>query len=406
MPEFVATDGTVFTSRKEYRKYEMLTQYTFKERTGATLEKRPGTISGQPFDIADLRDCEVVLADWSDQVQIDDCHSCRIFVGACGESVFVRNCADCTLYVAAKQLRLRECERCVISLYSQTEPVIEMSSAIAFSAFAGGYAGQADHMRAAHLDPGINFWWGVFDFSDEAKTGANFEIHADQPLEPWFPFNIEGDDDAAASTATLQVVAQTAPGSAPLPSTLDDHAPHRATPPEAGAKSQATTAGTGGFQSFDIRAVSQTDAQRAVDAATTATTPPPPPGPPPDAPDAAAATPTPPAPPTSESTRAAVVPGDDPPVGGTWEPVRLGIRYTPMILAIQYKETPDADAVMQKDIVLGEIGEDDTSETVLAKIVADHAAFFDFRRKISKRQVLRLLGMLLDYHRGAAAPTS
>ena len=37
----------------------METQYTFKNKTGETLKREPGAVSGQPFDIADLENCEV-----------------------------------------------------------------------------------------------------------------------------------------------------------------------------------------------------------------------------------------------------------------------------------------------------------------------------------------------------------
>ena len=38
MPEFTATDGTVFTDRTQWRKHEMETQYTFRDRKGETLK--------------------------------------------------------------------------------------------------------------------------------------------------------------------------------------------------------------------------------------------------------------------------------------------------------------------------------------------------------------------------------
>ncbi|KAH8064163.1 5'-nucleotidase [Aureococcus anophagefferens] len=172
----VGTDGTVFHTKKEWRKHEMLTQYTFYEKENHTFApKKPGDVDGQAFDIRDLVGCEAAVCDATDMVQVD---ACKIMIGASGESVFIRECADCTFYVACKQLRLRDCTNCKFSLYSQTEPVIELSSGIAFTPFSGGFAGQEKCMAAANLNPAINFWWGIFDFNDEQKTGKNFTSYS------------------------------------------------------------------------------------------------------------------------------------------------------------------------------------------------------------------------------------
>ena len=129
MPEFRATDGTVFTDRTQWRKYEMETQYTFRDRKGEhELKKEPGSINGQPFDLADLEECTVMLLDHSDMVQVDALVNCKVFVAASCEAVFVRECRDCEITLACKQLRTRDCTNCTFHLYSKTEPIIETSS--------------------------------------------------------------------------------------------------------------------------------------------------------------------------------------------------------------------------------------------------------------------------------------
>ena len=94
--------------------------------------------------------------------------------------------------------------------YSQTEPVIETSDGIVFTPFSGGFEGQDFVCVFVNLDPKINFWWGIFDFNDEAKTGKNFKV-VNKPMEPWWPLG-----------EATQVCEQTAPNSATLPSTLTD----------------------------------------------------------------------------------------------------------------------------------------------------------------------------------------
>ncbi|KAJ8598505.1 hypothetical protein CTAYLR_001374 [Chrysophaeum taylorii] len=227
---FVASDGTEFRDRKSWKKYEFETNYTFKNQKESKLEKT--SIGGQPFDLADLQACEVVLADHTDQIQIDNLTKCRVFIGACAESVFVRNCDDCIFYVACKQLRTRDSKRCAFSLYSQTEPIIETSTEMVFAPFNGGYPDQADHMKKANLDPATNFWWGVYDFNDPDKTKGNWRY---DHLDPWFP---RGD--------CAQVPAKTTPGSVPLPSQNN-------TTPAAANVAGPAAAAAAGMLSFDLR---------------------------------------------------------------------------------------------------------------------------------------------------------
>eukprot|EP00639_Heterosigma_akashiwo_P005605 CAMPEP_0194572018 /NCGR_PEP_ID=MMETSP0292-20121207/8768_1 /TAXON_ID=39354 /ORGANISM="Heterosigma akashiwo, Strain CCMP2393" /LENGTH=223 /DNA_ID=CAMNT_0039422917 /DNA_START=55 /DNA_END=722 /DNA_ORIENTATION=- len=191
--KFTAPDGTTFTDRKEYKKYYMKTFLTFEDKRGETLVKNPGDVDGQPFDIAKLSNCDVVIADHSDQVQIDECNNCRIYIGACSTSVFIRNCSFCTFTIATRQFRCRDCTGCTFSLFSQTEPIIESSTELKFGAFNGGHPNQDNHFRSAGLDPAVNKWSLIFDFNDPAKTGVNRVIMSPggaggvDPPGPWQP---------------------------------------------------------------------------------------------------------------------------------------------------------------------------------------------------------------------------
>jgi len=106
---FTASDGTGFADRNAYRKYEFELSYTFKKKSGVAgllteLRKDPGTISGQPFEIADCNHCKIMLLDSSEAVQVDYVENSRVFIGACCDSVFVRNCTSCTFTIACKQV--------------------------------------------------------------------------------------------------------------------------------------------------------------------------------------------------------------------------------------------------------------------------------------------------------------
>ncbi|KAJ0403099.1 hypothetical protein ATCC90586_001277 [Pythium insidiosum] len=140
MPVFVATDGTKFEDRNAWRRYEFETNYTFRNKKSETLVKAPGKIAGQPFDLSDLDQCQVLLLDQCDQVQVDNVTNSRLFIGPCSESVFVRNCSNCVI----------------------------------------------THFSDARLEPTNNHWSQVYDFNDPDKTGQNWRLlGAAEQLEPW-----------------------------------------------------------------------------------------------------------------------------------------------------------------------------------------------------------------------------
>jgi hypothetical protein len=108
-PAFTASDGTGFSDRRAYRKYEFELSYTFKKKVGTAdslleVRKEPGSISGQPFEIANCSYSKLLLLDHSEAVQVDYLDHCHVFIGACCDSVFVRNCTSCTFTIACKQV--------------------------------------------------------------------------------------------------------------------------------------------------------------------------------------------------------------------------------------------------------------------------------------------------------------
>lgn len=187
---FKSPDGKEFATKKEYREYMMLTFYSFKDKVNEPepLIKQPGSIDGQQFDIGDCENSTLCVLDYTEQVQIDECKKCRIFIGACTSSLFIRNCTDCVFYTCCRQLRLRDVTNCTFYIYSMSEVHIELSNALKFAPFNGGYPGQADHMKQANLDPTHNLWYDIFDHNDPGKTHENWAL-LDKSLyeEPWFP---------------------------------------------------------------------------------------------------------------------------------------------------------------------------------------------------------------------------
>jgi hypothetical protein len=88
----------------------------------------------------------------------------------------------------------------------------------------------------------------------------------------------------------------------------------------------------------------------------------------------------------------------------SWTPHRVGIRYDPPLLALEFKDA--AETVLRKDIpfpeveelaaVVAEIDDDMCALAVLDNLLDKHREFLDFEKYFSKKQVLRLIDMLLQ----------
>ena len=198
---YVASDGTSFVDREHYRKYEMETQYTYRDKKGVILSKSPGSIHGMPFVIDACHKCKILLIDTCEQVTIDDVTDSKIFVGASSGSIFIRNCKNSIFTIACKQFRASDCHTCTFNLFCSTEPAIEASQDLKFGSHNGAYPGHEKDMIAAGLDPAVNMWYKVYDFDDSfqglkttmdvLKTTRNWRYLRPEEQGPmWCPLGI------------------------------------------------------------------------------------------------------------------------------------------------------------------------------------------------------------------------
>ena len=143
--------------------------YRFIKLENQSLTKQPGQINGESFMIDRLINCDVIIADNSAQITMDDCVNTRIVIGPVKGSFFLRNCHNCHVTVACRQFRCVDCTNCTIRLYCQTEsPVIESSSAMTFMPWNVSYNNLTLQFQAADLTPSLNFWNSIFDFTPTA----------------------------------------------------------------------------------------------------------------------------------------------------------------------------------------------------------------------------------------------
>ncbi len=143
-------------------------QFMVMDKKGETVIRTQGEIAGNQFIIEGCTDCTIYLADWADSMTVDLCKGCTIFLAGCNGSVFVRDCQDCRFVLVCQQFRTRDCTDCHIDLFARTRPIIESSSALTMSCYSGpSFDGHADIMKDAGLDPFINIWYTVHDFTEQ-----------------------------------------------------------------------------------------------------------------------------------------------------------------------------------------------------------------------------------------------
>jgi len=184
---FVSPDGTCYEDEAAYKKHMYNTVFSFRNQTGKTLERRPGELRGQSFDMDSLTDCEVRVMDHTAQVLADRLINCKVLVGPCSADVFLRDCKGCTFSVACKQLRMRNCHDCTVFLYSMTRPALEMSSRIMLAPFNAAYPRLTVQFRQAGLQTDQNQWDQVHDFSrsDPSVPKPHWTKLSDEKFEEW-----------------------------------------------------------------------------------------------------------------------------------------------------------------------------------------------------------------------------
>ncbi|RNF05487.1 Protein XRP2 [Trypanosoma rangeli] len=143
------------------------TTYFISKWTGQTFYRCRGQVSGQQVQLEYLTDCTTYILDPLDSITVDDCEGGELIVAACEGSVFLRNCKNMTVYVGCKQLRARDCEHIVLHLFASTDPVIESSHHMTFKPFNLRLPELKSCFKSAHLDPKLNRFMHVYDFTED-----------------------------------------------------------------------------------------------------------------------------------------------------------------------------------------------------------------------------------------------
>ncbi|GHP05229.1 Xrp2 protein [Pycnococcus provasolii] len=147
--------------------------FVLRGKKNETIIRPPGSLMGYDFVIEDCHNCSIYLLDFTAQVQIDDCVDCTIILGPVDGSAFFRDCSNLKVCAVVRQLRTRECHACHFNLHCHTDPIVELSSDVAFSEWDVAYNGLKQQFASANLDPAVNNWQKVYDFNkDEDVKGT------------------------------------------------------------------------------------------------------------------------------------------------------------------------------------------------------------------------------------------
>lgn len=148
----------------------------FVDQKNQFCKKEPGQVDGKMFKIKGCIESNLYVHDFHDTAQVLNCENSVIVMGPNSQSIFIRDCKNCKLVVTCKQLRIRDCEGLMISLYAQTEPVIESSKRIKILPHQYVYEELFGQMLKANLSIWNNKYTEVFDFTPKSTGGLNYEL--------------------------------------------------------------------------------------------------------------------------------------------------------------------------------------------------------------------------------------
>eukprot|EP00767_Chilomastix_cuspidata_P001337 gnl/Chilomastix_cuspidata/1448.p1 GENE.gnl/Chilomastix_cuspidata/1448~~gnl/Chilomastix_cuspidata/1448.p1 ORF type:complete len:416 (+),score=78.58 gnl/Chilomastix_cuspidata/1448:145-1248(+) len=169
------------------------------KKTNQIFLRSVDSICANQVRIDTCKGCSFYIIDVIDSVIIDELTDCTVVLAVVKGSVFIRDCHNCNFVIASQQLRTRDCTDLNISLYSFTNPIIELSQRLRFFPFrlAMEYSGTDASMEAqareifAHLVQrtfgfGSNHFANVFDFSaNEGADTMNFSVDFDARALPF-----------------------------------------------------------------------------------------------------------------------------------------------------------------------------------------------------------------------------
>ena len=108
-----------------------------------------------------VEDSKIYILDACEQVSVAECTRCRVVVAPTSGSVFLIDMVDCVISVAAKQIRLRNCQRCELRVFvpSREGLIIEVCSDLTIGAWELSYPELSAQFALSKIDDKATNHW-------------------------------------------------------------------------------------------------------------------------------------------------------------------------------------------------------------------------------------------------------
>ena len=143
--------------------YAPVRDVTYLKPPGSCNTKWKTDTRSIDFQAECVEDSKIYVLDPCSQVSVAECKGCRVVIGPVSSSVFLIELTDCIVSVAAKQIRLRDCQRCELRVFCPNKEglIIETSDSLTIGAWdvsIRSWAPSAPPRASAWADPTIGTW--------------------------------------------------------------------------------------------------------------------------------------------------------------------------------------------------------------------------------------------------------
>ena len=147
--------------------------------SGQTYLKPPGSCntrwgSGVNVEAECCEDCSLYVLDVCEQVQVSECARCRMIIAPTGGSVFLIECVDCVISVAAKQIRLRDCQRCELRVFAPQPAALIIETSSDISVMDGSSSATWNPVM---LELSLNLIYAVVEFMLEFESMLELSLY-------------------------------------------------------------------------------------------------------------------------------------------------------------------------------------------------------------------------------------
>ncbi|GJQ09545.1 hypothetical protein GpartN1_g1336.t1 [Galdieria partita] len=147
-----------------------------------------GNTDNRGLDVRFLNcnNCCLYLNSWIRDCQVKGMANCKVMIGPVQTAAYVQECTDCVIYVAAQQVRIHDCQRCVLRVQSKQGSILERSKDIVFGPYNYQYPGIEEDFQKV----------GLYCEKDSWKKVRDFQFFSNRKEQHWRLMEESGDDSS------------------------------------------------------------------------------------------------------------------------------------------------------------------------------------------------------------------